>query len=226
MFTAFYETRNLMRSYTGYIKPLSYDEWTNVPDNQKSAVLFVQFFNPIVKAWEKANNFGFIPSEDGVSVVLQYLEKNVSVILNDPKRFTPQYIYRVAYNCMYCICHDLQRVKDMWEHEVPNIVSSDGEELDLFDTVVSDSDASKEAFSSLLSKNFWSVLGDIDKKTEKILNYLLSKDPKDLKKKSKRAKDYAADPLRDIEVSLDEVEAKVEELKEKLSTLYFEMNNN
>lgn len=49
----------------------------------------------------------------------------------------------------------------------------------------------------------------------KIINYLLNGDP--LTKTSKLSKSYASDPLRDVEVSLDEMNRIISELRTELS---------
>ena len=131
---AFYETRNCFAELTQWHTQLSYEEWNNSPRDHKAALLFVNFFNKMIQAWDKANRFDYIPGEDGVSVVCQYLEKNVEKIEAEPNKFSEAYIYRVAYNCMYCICHDLKSVQDRWDNETSSIVSYQGEELNLFDT--------------------------------------------------------------------------------------------
>ena len=40
----FYATRTMFREYIGYTEPLSYDQWSSMPDDSKAAALFVQFF--------------------------------------------------------------------------------------------------------------------------------------------------------------------------------------
>lgn len=218
--SSFYDARRLFREYTGYSEPLSFDEWNSHPSGHKAALLFVQFFDQITLAWEKANAFDFIDGEEGVSIVNQYLNKNVPIIENQPKRFTPRYIYRVAYNCMYCICHDLLSVKDRWENETSGIVVHDGEELNLFDTFAdtkgSASDVSEYAG---FEKEFWSVIEDEGLSAEKVMRYLMSHDAADLKKMNPRNKRYKLDPLRDVDVKLEEVDSIISVLREKFLSL-------
>lgn len=217
LMNAFAETRNLFIQYTSYIKPLSVEEWSAAPQSQKAALLFVQFYDEITLAWHKAKSF-YTDEEDGVSIVCQYLEKNIAKISADPKRFTSAYIYKVAYNCMYCICHDIKKDRERWENEVSNIVPAGEDELDLFDTIIGQS--AEESFEKLeFSSEFWSIIEAEGLKAEKVVNYLLSKDAKDLKKVDKRSKNYSSDYLRDIEVSLDEVEEILASLRDKLAIL-------
>lgn len=153
----FYETKVMFRDALGIYEPLSYEEWLAFEPQDKAAALYVMFYNQITFAWYKCRSFYGL-EEDGVSTVLQYLQKNVPIIEKDERRYTPNYIYRVAYNCMYCICHDIKRDRERWENEMSNIVSTgDQEEVDLFDTVRS------EAFdrifeTEVLRIRFWKII--------------------------------------------------------------------
>lgn len=128
-------TKDLFTAYTGYKEPLTYEQWLETAADRKSAVLFIQFYDTITLAWYKLASV-YSTEEDGVAEVLQYLEKNVPLIIKDKKRFNPAYIYRVVYNCLYCLCRDPNKFKKAYENEMSNIaVGSDGDEFDLFDTV-------------------------------------------------------------------------------------------
>lgn len=210
MKNAFYETRNLFRSYTGYTRPLSYNDWLLVADSDKAAVLYVQFFDEITLAWNKTKSF-YALEEDAVSTVLQYLSKNVPILINDPKRFTSAYIYRVAYNCLYCISHDIKRDRERYENETSNIVICGEDVLDLFDTVITHDD---EIDVRAARTEFWRVIETMGPETEKVINHILNGES--LGKVSKRNKAYEADPLRDVSVTADKMEAVIEELKVKL----------
>lgn len=210
MANAFSETRNLFISGTGYTRPLSYEEWLIVPQEHKAAVLFVQFYEQITLAWYKTKSF-FVLEEDGVSTMLQYLVKNVPIIEKDPKRFKPSYIYKVAYNCLYCISHDIKRDIERFENEVSNIVYCGEDQLDLFDTVVSNSDI----YDEISREEFWRVIENMGLKTQKVINHLLNGEP--LNKLGSRTKTYEGDPLRDIAVSVEEMEAILAELRVKLA---------
>ena len=154
MGNAFAETRKNFIAGTRYVRPLSYEEWMDIPQANKAAVLFVQFYEQITLAWYKTKSF-FVEEEDGVSTMLQYLIKNVPIIENDPKRFKSSYIYKVAYNCLYCISHDIKRDIERYEKEVSNIASCTDGEVDLFDTVASNQ-ASAEVI--LDRQEFWALI--------------------------------------------------------------------
>ena len=219
---AFYETRNLFISYTSYVKPLTFEQWRAVPEDQKAAVLFVRFFEQVCMAYNKANKT-VIAAEDAVSIVLQYLEKNVQKILDQPNRFTPAYIYRVAYNCIYCLLEGEKLQKRLAETS-DTITSEDGE-FSLVDTLgIGSQSAEDEYEKKSVMDRIWAIIEDSGLESEKVANYLLSGDLKDLKKVSKNSKNYANDPLRDVEVSIDALESIIQNLREKLSDLRDEID--
>ena len=251
-FAAFHDTRNLLIESTQYTKPLTYAEWSKQPDSLKAGLLFVQFYNEITLAWDKANTIDFIDAEEGVSTVLQYLEKQVRqtqyfmkddpskkasaefrrknpdaciavtrrIIDEKPEKFDPGYIYKVAYNCLYCICHDRKCDHDRLENETSAVIAHDGEELNLFDTI-SDSRGSAENVSESVSfeKEFWSIIEDTGMSAEKVMRYLLTKNEDDLKALNSRSKRFKEDPLASVEVSLEAVDTIVAELREKFLSL-------
>lgn len=158
----FYVTRDLFRSHTSYERPLSYGEWKKLPDDHKAAVLYVQFFETITLAWYKLKSI-YSSEADGVAEVLQYLQKNVSKIEADEKRFSPAYIYKVCYNCLYCLCRDPNRYKAAYENECSNIVGYGEDELDLFDTVIEAVDGYTESVKNDSRVKFWNVIDELEK---------------------------------------------------------------
>ena len=225
--STFYETRSNFIPFVfpkNDVRSLSYEEWINIPQDYKSAALFIEFFNEILLAWDKANAYDFIPAPDGVSIVLQYLEKNVEKIKSNSKKYTPNYIYTVAYNCMYCICHDLKSVKGRWENETDRYVTTADGEFDLFETEASEGgSAEDQADQADFQKRFWAAIEDAGLPAHKVLDFILSGDAKDLKKIPSNTRNREFDPLRDIAVSLDAVEDILEDLRGKLSYLYDEL---
>lgn len=162
-------TYNMFRDQLAYTNPLSYDDWNHSPSEHKAALLYVQFYDQISLAWYKAHKF-WGDEEEGVETLLDYLaRKNVSIIEANPAKFTPSYIYQVAYNCMYCICHDRKVDKDRWELEVSNIVSHDDGELDLFDTVPDCPDMTREAAKS----KFWAIIENMDEDVQQVVSQLI-----------------------------------------------------
>lgn len=173
----FYVTRDLFISYVGYTKPLSYSEWLAVADENKAAVLYVQFFDQITLAWYKLKSVYSVEA-DGVAEVLQYLQKNVEKIRSDAKRFTPAYMYKICYNCLYCLCRDPNRYKKAYENECSNIVGYGEDELDLFDTVVSHKDEHDAFTRESVSEYFWSIIEDMDMDTRTVVAKLIGGDVK------------------------------------------------
>lgn len=153
----FSEARRMFANYIGYTGPMSFEEWMKVDSDKKAAVLFVQFFDQITLAWYKTKSF-YTAEEDGVSTMMQYLIKNVPIIEEHPERFRPGYIYQVAYNCLYCICHDLKKDRERFELEVSNVCMVGDDEVDLFDTVC-DADLID---TLMLKDSFWAAIEELD----------------------------------------------------------------
>lgn len=169
----FAKTLELFRNYTHYTTPLSYSDWMAIPEDHKAAVLYVQFYEQITLAWHKVKSF-YTLEEDGVETVIQYLIKNVPIIEEDGKRFKSGYIYRVAYNCLYCICHDYKYERERFENECSNIqVLSDDSVVDLFDTVVDDEGMELTIFRNQI----WRIVeryADSDEDISKFLDKILT----------------------------------------------------
>lgn len=130
----FYETRRIFKEYIHFQFPVTFDQWNTLPQDHKAAWLYVQYFNQIISAWYRSKSF-YASEQEGVETICQYLLKNVPVIEKNPKRFTPSYIYRVAYNCLYCISHDRVGDRLRYELESSNVVPTSDGELDTFDLI-------------------------------------------------------------------------------------------
>lgn len=174
MTTPFYSAKLMFRDFVGRDGNISYDEWLALPDDSKVAALYVNFYEQITLAWYKAKSF-YGEDEEGVETVIQYLDKNVKILKENPNRYSKQYIYRVAYNCLYCICHDRKCDKDRYEYECSNIVMQDGEELNLFDTVADTRDIFEKQTIARRRDEFWAILEDVDKDTQTVIKEILEK---------------------------------------------------
>lgn len=211
MLDQFKETFNRFQSFVNYTSPISYQEWSSLRDrDSKVAMLYCQFFDQITLAWYKAKA-DFVPDEDGVSCVLQYLTKNVPILEQDENKFTQAYIYRISYNCMDCL-RFVQRDINRSKTETTNVVFHDGEELDLCD-LVPHKDMSYE--ERLDQEQFWAIIKDMGLETEKVVNYLLNGES--LRRVSKRSKSYGVDPLTDVSVDKKKLEEILEELRVRLA---------
>lgn len=170
-----YATRELFSEYINYTAPLSYEEWLSAADDLKAAVLYCQFFEQITLAWYKLKSV-YSTEADGVAEVLQYLQKNVSNIKADSNKFSPAYIYRVVYNCLYCLCRDPNRYKAAYENECSNIqMSSDGE-FDLFDTYVDPNHSIESELASVERERIWNVIESRGRKTVIVVAELIGEE--------------------------------------------------
>lgn len=166
-------TLKMFEDFIGYNEPLSYDEWVAAPEDHKVAILYVQFYDQISLAWYKLRTDAAI-EEECVEEVIQYLMKNVSVIESNPSRFKPGYIYKICYNCIYCKSIDPykgQTAKTSWYNNTSSqyIMTGEGEELDVFDTI----DGGEDADNVLLSEHFWSTIEDMGEETLSVVSKLL-----------------------------------------------------
>lgn len=151
--------------------PISHEEWMTIPDNYKAAALYVQFYDQITLAWVKARS-EFTEDCDGVSTCMQYLIKNVPIIKADPKKFTPAYIYKIAYNCMGCL-RRIIRDQERYTNTVSQYAYSDGDELDLFESVLCDDvfiNTNKEKAAVEIGK----IIITMDNDLQKIVDHLLN----------------------------------------------------
>lgn len=130
----FYETKARYVSATNCEYPLSFESWLELPDDMKAAALYVNFFETIILAYIKSTAT-CVDEEDLLSTLLQYLMKNVPVIVENKKKYNGNYIYRVSYNAMAA----LRRVKganERIDHYAPRYVQTkDGDEWDTFEIV-------------------------------------------------------------------------------------------
>ena len=210
--TQFYQTKVLLREFAQYEKALTYEEWMEAPDECKAAILYVQFYDQITLAWSKTKR-SYVDINDGVSEVLQYLNKNVEKIKDNGKRFTPAYIYKVAWNCLSCLCWDdpdYNRRRRVYDNEMSNIVGYGEDELDLFDTFTDDEEEREQMFDTdgamLKLANatmIWDIVEDMGKKAKYVVANLLGE------------KSYPPKELNSV--SEEETEEIIAELKVRLA---------
>lgn len=96
----FKKTYNLFRETLNLFPHETYGQWYDLDDRYKAITLYVNFYEAILIAWKKAYE-PHVEVETAISTLMQYLIKNVEVIKDHPKRFTPQYVYKVAFNAFY-----------------------------------------------------------------------------------------------------------------------------
>ena len=134
VYPEFYNTFKLYREYIGYSQPYSYRKWLRLRPEEQLAALYCQFYREITLAWSKVKTAWSI-EEEGVECINQYLKKNVEIIKNDKKRFDPRYVYKVAYNCLYCLCIDPSKNKDRYYNESSATFTCGDDEVDWFDLI-------------------------------------------------------------------------------------------
>lgn len=160
MNSAFEETKIMfmeaLMSYVLLDREITYDDWMNIPDELKAAALYVNFYQNIKLAWlhAKAN---FTPDEDGVSTVMQYLQKNVDKIRNSKSRYKASYIYKIAYNCLGCLRRNV-KTKFWYENSVSQyqMDATENQIADIFETIIDESEI--DTLDVCLARELWNVL--------------------------------------------------------------------
>ena len=110
----------------------TYDGWRELPDKLRTAGLYVQFYNQITLAYQKnKQSYPFIEEATALSTLLQYLMKTTSKILFQPSRYTPAYMYTVAFNAIYPLGRILRDVES-YRREV-SLIGEDYSEYGSFD---------------------------------------------------------------------------------------------
>ena len=157
--------------------PITYEQWLGIKDQYKAAALFVNFYDQICLARSKWL-CGFITEGEDSSIVLQRLLKNVEVLKNDRKRFTKNYMFRVAYNAIGEL-RKIQGTVDFYNLTESNIkISASGEEVDEFSTRIGEEyDGVSEMVRSQYSDAFWSVVNGLDKDSKRLVEALLGGKP-------------------------------------------------
>lgn len=214
----FIQTRDLFREYlSGYFtkgNTLTFDQWKNADAEDQAALLFVVFYQEITLAWYDAivsRDIVYVEQDDGVSVVLEKLMKNVPKILADPKRYDPKYIYRVSYNCIGCLPRPVG-AKARAASEMSNEYTEDDITMDLFDFVPTP-EADYDTQETL--EAMWDIIQHMGLKAEKVANHLITGDS--LLRVNKNSTERSIDRLADVTVSPSEFKSIVAELKVKLA---------
>lgn len=198
--TPFRATRNMFASYLDNKLNYSYDEWMQLPEENQVAALYVCFYPQIILAWNKVHSL-IGEEEEGVETIIQYLDKNVPILHEHPERYNRRYIYRVAYNCLYCICHDRKIDKDRWALEMSNIQKDriDGF-FDFFDIVGAPSDQTD--YLELSERDeFWKAIESVSEDALDIACKLINNESLG---RSKAAKDHAQEVIEQMKETLTE----------------------
>lgn len=216
----FVSTYNMFTEYlSGYSKDfrsMTFEDWDKADADDKAALLYVIFYPEITQAWTNAiDGFGvvYVPQEDGVSTVLQYLMKNVDKISADKERYSPKYIYRVAYNCLVLLGVTRRTDKQRSSSELSNEYTDGDKTVNLWDLVPSRDD---DIETQKTKEAIWNIIHHMGPKAEKVVNHLIN--PSDtIHKVSDKSSERPTDRLADVSVSKHEYEEILAELRIKLA---------
>jgi len=213
----FIQTRNMFRDYlSGYPKNPTYEEWNNAAEDDKAALLYVTFYQEVTLAWYNAvtsNGVVYISQEDGVSTVLQYIMKNVEKISEDEKRYAPQYIYQVCYNCLLSLWKTRTTEMQRSNNEISNEYTEDGNVVNLWDLVPSEDE---DLETQQTKEAIWNIIRHMGPKAEKVVNHLIN--PADtLHRVSAKSSERPIDRLADVSVTEAEYDEIIAELRVKLA---------
>ena len=148
----FAKTKEMFANATStFAYPLTYETWMSIPKDYKCAALFVNFYYQIVLAWQKQKTY-FLEDEDAVSVIIQYLLKNVEKIEADASRFKAAYIFTVSCNAIIGFTRPMNRQEYYDYYQSEYFDDNNGEEKSIFDTIADDPDSiDKEHFNTIIA---------------------------------------------------------------------------
>lgn len=174
----FKETYNLFKSAIVDLNSDTYWKWMLIPNDLKAAALYVQFYDAITLAWSKTQK-PFIEEETAVSTVIQYIIKNVEVIKEDRKRFTPNYLYKVAFNALYPLGR-IQRDELAWSNRRSMYtLESEDDLLDSDNIYYNESNYSDvffdttDPFVDTEQEEIWEIIDACDDATKKVIESLI-----------------------------------------------------
>ena len=138
----FQEAKDRFTEATYFVKyPITWDVWMTIDDELKCAALYVNFYEQIIFAWQNCRTY-FLEDEECISIIMQYLMKNVEKIKAEPKRYTQGYIYTVAFRCLQGI-RRVDGTKRYYDTYQSRYIDTEDGELDLLDTLVDVTDCFK-----------------------------------------------------------------------------------
>lgn len=200
----FKETYSLFHSALTDLEFNTYWTWMLIPDNLKAVALYVRFYDEIALAWRKTVK-PFMEEETAVSTLMQYILKNVEIIKADRKRYTPSYMYKIAFNAFYPlgrIQRDIDRFNQeetFWNytHEFDNQSSDDVDNNFYWDSpylckVVAIDESDDERLEEV-----WKIIESCDEQTKKVIESLIGG-----KKLGKRLKAKSPEIIAELKIKL------------------------
>lgn len=213
----FQETKDRFMAATCFVRyPLTYDVWMSLVDELKAAALFVNFYPQVIVAWQKWDKLCYLEEEDAVGTVIQYIVKNVDKIKADRKRFTPNYIYTVAYNALTGFCRVAGR---QWYYATfqSNTFDLDDGEHDMFDII-------EDTVDCFRSSRFRKVISSMNDTQKAIISHLIWNTK--LEKTERKSEKAIMEQLREVfkeylvDDNIDEVQPDPQDKKITFSDVY------
>lgn len=155
----FSATRKIFSNYLLGKEQWSFDEWAKLPDDDKAAALYLNFYDQItLSAYKVISNAKWVDVDELVETTIQYLDKNVKIIKNDPKRYTPAYIYKITDNALRNVAFYRKGDKERYQTTSSNIVDTEDGEIDVFETYMGSKSAEDTFFDGLDTEALWNVV--------------------------------------------------------------------
>jgi len=186
----FAQTLRMFQEFTNVDETLTFDLWEGLNADQKSAALFVKFYDRITLAWYNTKGDHTI-EEDGVAEAIHICSKLCGLSVKQKsdkahvactvtsKTFTPQYIYHTMRNAFSSLNYERKSTRSQYQHPNDEITvqgqyftDSSGTEADILLTVNGGTDAQVE----LEKETFWDIIESQEPNVEKIIMRLVSLD--------------------------------------------------
>lgn len=122
---------------------------------------------PEIQELSEFDIISLLPDSEKVTYTF---DKNSTKITES--RFKPSYMYRLAWNCIYCKSVDYVNIESSWYNNTcSNIVNlSNGDELDILDTKPANDNFDYE----IMSKKLWEYIQSSDEDTKLVIDSILN----------------------------------------------------
>lgn len=157
--TRFMESLSFIKSF-----PITYEFWMTLDDEFKAAALYLNFYPQIILAWQNETDY-FLDEEDVLSIMMQYLVKNVDKIKDDRKRWSRGYIYTCMKNAVIGI-RRIKKNRDFSDNTQSNIFMLEDGEHDLYDVIEDEKDCFRDA-------RFWRIIENLDDDMKAYVSHLI-----------------------------------------------------
>lgn len=153
--------------------PMEYKTWITLPREIKAAALYLNFYQVIqLSVYNTTKNSPHVTDEDVLSVCLQAIVKNVSIIEDHEKRFTSAYMYTVIHNAVISITRTVKNRAYYTNTVSCNLHCTEtGSDLDLMDLANMNNEYSE---NHLYESEFWDDIESMDAITLKYVDFILN----------------------------------------------------